>query len=46
MVKPIEISYDNIWAAERTEPKYAYLELLAHPANKTPYTFKDDTANK
>ena len=37
-IKPNDTSYDTIWDADRNAPKKAYLELLAHPANITPYT--------
>lgn len=32
MHKPIETSYEIIWADDRKEPKNAYFELLAQPA--------------
>src|SRR4051812_27140863 len=44
MVKPIETSYEIIWAADRKDPKNAYFELLAQPAIIIPYTFNDDIA--
>src|SRR5690242_10624582 len=34
--KPIAISYDTICAAERRQPRKAYLELDAQPARMTP----------
>lgn len=42
--KPIDTSYDTICAADLKAPKKAYLELLAHPDIKIPYTPKVDTA--
>jgi hypothetical protein len=36
ITKPIETSYEIIWAAERNDPKNAYLELLAQPAIMIP----------
>ena len=41
-IVPIEISYAIICAPLLNAPKNAYLELLAHPASKIPYTPKDD----
>jgi hypothetical protein len=35
-IKPIETSYETIWAALRIAPKKAYFELLAHPDKITP----------
>src|SRR5262249_24420202 len=34
--KPIDTSYDTIWAAERSAPRNAYFELLAQPAMMMP----------
>jgi len=34
--KPIETSYEISCAADRKDPKNAYLELLDHPAPITP----------
>src|SRR5580693_6746106 len=42
--KPIEISYETIWAAARIAPRNAYFEFDAQPAKITPYTPTDDTA--
>src|SRR5438477_10899903 len=36
MTKPIETSYDTIWAAERSAARNGYLELDAQPAMMTP----------
>lgn len=44
IVNPIDTSYEIICAADRNEPKKAYLELLAHPAIIIPYTFNDEIA--
>lgn len=41
---PIATSYEIICAAERNDPKNAYLELLAQPAMIIPYTLNEDTA--
>jgi hypothetical protein len=41
---PIDTSYEISWAAERREPKNAYLELLDHPAPITPYTPIEESA--
>jgi len=35
-IKPIEISYETIWAALRKAPKKAYLELLDQPERIIP----------
>jgi hypothetical protein len=35
-IKPNAISYEIIWAVERTAPKKAYLELLDQPAKTIP----------
>lgn len=35
-IKPIETSYETIWAALRIAPKNAYFELLDHPDKSTP----------
>merc|ERR1712025_1240066 len=43
---PMLISYEIICAAERIEPKKAYLELLDQPAIIILYTPKEDTAKK
>ena len=32
ITKPIETSYETIWAADRSAPKNGYWELLDHPA--------------
>ncbi len=45
-IKPKEISYEIIWAAERKAPKTAYFELLAQPAPIIPKILKDEIANK
>ncbi len=42
---PKEISYEIIWAAERSPPKKAYLELLDHPAIITVCTPKEESIN-
>ena len=42
--KPIDTSYEISCAAERNEPKNAYLELLDQPAPITPYTPIEDNA--
>src|SRR6478752_9772742 len=42
--KPIEISYDTIWAAARIAPRNAYFEFDAQPARITPYTPTDEIA--
>src|SRR5471032_1468490 len=42
--KPIEVSYDNIWAAARLAPRNAYFEFDAQPARITPYTPTDEIA--
>jgi hypothetical protein len=34
--KPIAISYETIWAADRKQPRKAYFEFDAHPAMITP----------
>src|SRR5690349_5836301 len=36
MTKPIETSYDTIWAAERSAERNGYFEFDAHPAMMTP----------
>ena len=36
IMKPIETSYEIIWAAERNEPRNGYLELEAQPPIITP----------
>lgn len=36
IINPKDTSYESICAADRREPKKAYLELLAHPEIKTP----------
>ena len=36
IANPIDISYEIICAADLNEPRYAYFELLDHPANKIP----------
>src|SRR5689334_13345463 len=36
MTKPIETSYDTIWAAERSAERNGYFELDAQPAMITP----------
>src|SRR5258708_34529683 len=36
MTKPIETSYDTIWAAERNAARNGYFELEAQPAMMTP----------
>src|SRR5579872_1754654 len=36
MTKPIETSYETIWAAERTAARKAYFEFDAQPAMMTP----------
>jgi len=43
-IKPIDTSYDTIWAADLKAPKKAYLELLAHPEIRIPYTPNEETA--
>ena len=43
-IKPIETSYETIWAALRIAPKKAYLELLDQPDKITPYTAKPEIA--
>lgn len=43
-IKPIDTSYDTIWAADLEAPKKAYLELLAHPEIRIPYTPNGGTA--
>lgn len=43
-IKPIDTSYETIWAADLKAPKKAYLELLAHPEIRIPYTPNEDTA--
>jgi hypothetical protein len=45
IIKPIEISYETICAADLKDPKNAYLELLAQPAKIMLYTPKEDIAN-
>jgi hypothetical protein len=35
-IRPIETSYETIWAALRIAPKKAYFELLDQPDNITP----------
>lgn len=45
IIKPIATSYEIIWADERSAPRKAYFELLAHPAIIIPYTFNDEMAN-
>ena len=42
----METSYETICAADLSAPKKGYCELLDHPAIITPYTPKEDTANK
>jgi hypothetical protein len=44
MMRPIETSYEIIWAADLSDPKKAYFELLDHPAIMIPYTFRDEIA--
>lgn len=44
--KPIEISYEIIWATALNAPKNAYFELLAHPAKIIPYTDTLEIAKK
>ena len=36
ITKPIETSYDTIWAAERTAARNGYFEFDAQPAMITP----------
>ena len=43
-VKPIDTSYDTIWAADLEAPEEAYLELLAHPEVGVPYAPNEGTA--
>jgi len=43
--KPNEISYEIICAAERKDPKNAYLEFDAHPLRIIPYTPREEPAN-
>jgi hypothetical protein len=38
IIKPMDTSYEIIWAVERKEPKKAYFELLDQPAKIIPYT--------
>jgi hypothetical protein len=40
----IETSYEIICAADRSAPRNAYLELLAHPAIMIPYTVSELSA--
>jgi len=44
MMRPIDTSYEIICAADRSDPKNAYFELLAQPAIIMPYTFNDEMA--
>src|SRR3954464_12567652 len=44
MTKPIETSYDTIWAAERNAARNGYFELEAQPAMMTPYTPSEEIA--
>ena len=36
ITRPIDTSYEIIWAAERKEPKNGYLEFEAQPPIMTP----------
>src|SRR5580704_1969489 len=44
MTKPIETSYDTIWAAERSAARNGYFEFDAQPAMITPYTPSEEIA--
>ena len=43
-VAPSETSYEILWAAERSPPRKAYLELLDQPALITECTLSDEMA--
>jgi cobalamin biosynthesis Co2+ chelatase CbiK len=43
-IKPKDISYEIICAAERKEPNKAYFELLAQPAPIIPKILKEEIA--
>src|SRR5829696_7287760 len=44
ITKPIETSYETIWAAERSVPRKAYFEFEAQPPIITPYTSSEEMA--
>src|SRR5580658_1376030 len=44
ITKPIETSYDTIWAADRNAARNGYLEFDAQPAMMMPYTPSDEMA--
>jgi hypothetical protein len=46
IINPNDTSYETIWAEERKPPKNAYFEFELQPDKITPYTPKEDTANK
>jgi hypothetical protein len=43
-VEPSATSYEIIWAADRSPPRKAYLELLDHPAIITEWTLSEEIA--
>src|SRR5262245_62377474 len=44
ITKPIETSYDTIWAAERSAARKGYFEFDAQPAMMMPYTPSEEIA--
>ena len=45
-MKPMDTSYETIWAADRRPPRKAYFELDDHPDMMIPKTDKEEMANK